>query len=263
MYASAPEAFVGPVFEAFEQATGIDIAVRYGGSEALVALILEEGDLSPADAFFTLDAGALATLSSRGLFRQLPASILDRVEARFRSPEGLWVGVTGRARVLLYSTENVTAGELPTSVFDLTDPRWRGRVGWSATNGAFQPFVTAMLITVGEERTRAWLEGMIANGVRDFPNNISQVHAVGRGEIDLVLVNHYYLYRPWRSMEGSSPLATTSPQRGHRGVRQRRRGRHPRVEQPAGCSPGHDRIPAQATESAALHRHGVRLPSRP
>ncbi len=175
MYAGAPEAFVGPVFEAFEQATSIDIAVRYGGSEALVALILEEGDLSPADAFFTLDAGALATLSSRGLFRQLPASILDRVEARFRSPEGLWVGVTGRARVLLYSTENVTAGELP-------------------TNGAFQPFVTAMLITVGEERTRAWLEGMIANGVRDFPNNISQVHAVGRGEIDLVLVNHYYLY---------------------------------------------------------------------
>ena len=121
--------------------------------------------------------------------------ILSQVATRFRSPEGLWVGVTGRARVLVYSTENVAEEELPMSVFELTDPEWQGRVGWAPTNGSFQAFVTAMRVVVGEERTREWLQGMIANGVNDYRNNSSQVDAVGRGEIDLGLVNHYYLFR--------------------------------------------------------------------
>lgn len=195
VYSGRNEAFVGPVIEAFEQATGIDVEVRYGGTAALAAVILEEGNLSPADVFLAQDAGALGALSREGLFQQLPDMILSQVDARFRSPEGLWVGVTGRARVLVYSTENVAEEELPMSVFELTGPEWQGRVGWAPTNGSFQAFVTAMRVVVGEERTREWLQGMIANGVNEYRNNSSQVDAVGRGEIDLGLVNHYYLFR--------------------------------------------------------------------
>ena len=195
VYSGRNEAFIEPVVERFEAETGMDVEVRYGETAELVATILEEGPNTPADVFLAQDAGALGALADAGFFQPLPQNISEEVEPRFRSPEGLWVGVTGRARVLVYNTENVTEDELPNSVFELTDPRWQGRVGWAPTNGSFQSFVTAMRVLEGEERTREWLEGMIANGVQEYPNNSSQVEAAARGEIDLGLVNHYYLYR--------------------------------------------------------------------
>jgi iron(III) transport system substrate-binding protein len=195
VYSGRNEAFVGPVIERFQQETGVTVEVRYAGTAELAATIFEEGRNSPADVFLAQDAGALGALAQAGLFSKLPEEILERVEPRFRNPEGLWVGVTGRARVLAYNTERVSADELPRSVFELTDERWRGRVGWAPTNGSFQAFVTAMRLVHGDDVTRDWLRGMIENGVQEYPNNSSQVEAVGRGEIDLALVNHYYLFR--------------------------------------------------------------------
>ncbi len=195
VYSGRNEAFIGPVVASFEAATGIDVKVRYGNTAELAATILEEGRNSPADVYLAQDAGALGALAAAGLFQTLPEDILAKVEPRFRSPEGLWVGVTGRARVLVYNSNNVSAEDLPKSVFELTDPKWRGRVGWAPGNGSFQAFVTAMRVVEGEERTRQWLTDMLANGVQEYPNNSSQVEAVARGEIDLGLVNHYYLFR--------------------------------------------------------------------
>ena len=170
VYSGRNEAFVGPVIEAFEVATGIDVEVRYGGSAPLAALLLEEGRNSPADVFLAQDAGALGAVSASGLFATLSNDILNRVEARFRSDDGLWVGITGRARVLVVST-SVDEADYPASVFDLTDEKYRGRVGWAPTNGSFQAFVTAMRKVHGDERTSEWLRGMIANDVRLFPSN--------------------------------------------------------------------------------------------
>lgn len=193
IYSGRTEDFVAPVIEAFEEETGVTVEVRYGDTAELAATLLEEGEASPADVFLAQDAGALGALS--GSFSALPETILERVEPRFRPPEDLWVGVTGRARVLAYNTDNVSQDELPESILELTEPKWQGRVGWAPTNGSFQAFVTAMRLTLGEDATRAWLEAMIANGVQTYDNNSSQLEAVGRGEIDLGLVNHYYLYR--------------------------------------------------------------------
>ncbi len=195
VYSGRNEAFVEPVVEDFEAETGIDVEVRYGDTAELAATILEEGESSPAHVFLAQDAGALGALEDAGRFTTLPDEILEQVDARFRSQAGAWVGVTGRARVIAYNTDNVGEDELPESVFDLTDERYQGRIGWAPTNGSFQAFVTAMRVVEGEERTREWLEGMIANGVQVYPNNSSQIEAAGRGEIDFGLVNHYYLFR--------------------------------------------------------------------
>lgn len=195
IYSGRGEDLIGQVITDFEEETGIDVEVRYGGTAELAAQLLEEGDNTPADLFWAQDAGALGAVSDAGMFTELPQDVLDRVDAGNRADDGTWVGVTGRARVFVHSTERVGEDEVPGSVFDLTEPEWEGRVGWAPTNGSFQSFVTAMRIQEGEDTTREWLEGMLANGAQEYPNNSSQVEAVGRGEIDLGLVNHYYLLR--------------------------------------------------------------------
>jgi len=195
VYSGRNEDFVGFIFEDFEAATGIEVEVRYGDTAELAATIVEEGTASPADVYFAQDAGALGALQAQGLLTELPEDILEAVEPIFRSREGEWTGTTGRVRVLAYNTGSVDTAELPDSVLDLTGPQWQGRVGWAPTNGSFQSFVTAMRLTEGEDVTREWLEGMIANGAVEFPNNTAIVEGVSRGEVDLGITNHYYIFR--------------------------------------------------------------------
>ena len=195
IYSGRNENLVGPLIEQFKEQSGIDVQVRYGDTAEMAATILEEGDNSPADLFFAQDAGALGALAQEGRFVALPTTLTEQVEARFRSPENLWVGISGRARVLVYNTDLVSEADLPASVFDLTNEKWRGQVGWAPTNGSFQSFITAMRGVAGEEAAQSWLAGMIANETVVYPNNNAIVTAVGAGEIAVGLVNHYYLYQ--------------------------------------------------------------------
>ena len=123
----------------------------------------------------------------------LPDATLDLVDERFRSPDGAWVGVSGRARVVVYNTDNVSPDELPDSIFGFTDPAWSGRIGWAPTNGSFQAFVTALRVIEGEDRAREWLEGIQANEPSVYEGNNPALDAVIAGEIDVAFINHYYL----------------------------------------------------------------------
>lgn len=193
VYSGRSEELVGPIIERFEQDTGIDAEVRYGDTAEMATQILEEGDNTPADVFWAQDAGALGAVAGEGRFATLPDGILDEVPAQYRSPDGAWVGTSGRARVLVYNTNNVAEDELPASILDLTGEAWRGRVGWAPTNGSFQAAVTAMRVVEGEDATRTWLEGMRDNDTQVYDGNSPIVQAVAAGEIDAGLVNHYYL----------------------------------------------------------------------
>jgi iron(III) transport system substrate-binding protein len=195
VYSGRSEELVGEVLAGFTDATGIELDVRYGDTAELAATIINEGDATPADVYYGQDAGALGALQTEGLLTALPDDVVEQVDPAFASTTGEWVGVTGRVRVISYNTDTMSEDEVPDSVLDLTDPDWSGRVGWAPTNGSFQAFVTALRVTEGEDVARDWLEGMIANDVQVFENNASQVEAVGRGEVDLALVNHYYLAR--------------------------------------------------------------------
>ena len=195
IYSGRTSNLVGPLLERFYEETGIDIDVKYGDSAELALQIAEEGERSPADVFFSQSPGAVGFLARQGRLAQLDQSLLGKVDARFRAPNGRWVGVTGRQRVLVYNTELVREEDLPRSVFELTEPRYAGKVALAPSNGSFQDFVTAMRALRGDEATLAWLEGMARNGSPTYANNNAIVEAVGRGEVPMGLVNHYYNYR--------------------------------------------------------------------
>lgn len=195
VYSGRDEELVGTSFTRFTQATGINVEVRYAGTAELASTLLEEGDASPADLYWAQDAGALGAVAKAGLFSPLPSSILGLVADGNKAVDGSWIGITGRARTIAYGTETLTEADVPASVLDLTDEQWQGRVGWAPGNGSFQAFITAMRVELGEEATRQWLVDMIANGAQEYPSNSNIVEAIGRGEVDLGLVNHYYLFR--------------------------------------------------------------------
>lgn len=195
VYSGRSEDLVQPIIDDFTQASGIEVAVRYGDTAELAAQLVEEGDQTAADVYFAQDAGALGSLSEAGLLSELPQRTLTAVPARFRSSDGTWVGTSGRARVMVYDPSQLSLAAVPDSVFELTDPRWKGKVGIAPTNASFQAFVTAMRVLDGDERARAWLEGMAANEVQTFDNNILVLNAAEDGLISVGLINHYYWYQ--------------------------------------------------------------------
>jgi iron(III) transport system substrate-binding protein len=192
IYSGRNEQLVGRLLDSFEKESGLKVDVRYGDSAELAATIAEEGDNSPADVFFSQDAGALGSIEDK--LAPMPPAVEQMVPERFRDPQSRWVGVSGRARVIAYSTERLEESEVPDSVFDVTDEKWSGRVGIAPPNASFQAFVSAMRLDAGDDRTRTWLEDLAANDAKRYENNIQTVEAIDRGEIDLGLVNHYYLY---------------------------------------------------------------------
>lgn len=194
IYSGREEEIIGPLLEQFEQETGIPVEVRYGDSAELAATLAEEGDGSPADVYFAQDAGSLGAVAEQGLLAELPASILERVDERYRDPDGRWVGTSGRVRVVAYNTEAVDESELPDSILDFTDPKWKGRIGFPPTNGSFQAFVSAMRLALGDDATREWLEGIVANEPKLYENNLQTLEAIASGEVDVGFVNHYYLF---------------------------------------------------------------------
>jgi len=193
IYSGRSEELIGPIIDQFVKATGIKVDVRYGSTSEMAATILEEGKNSPADIFYAQDPGGLGAVEH--LFTQISDNILDQVEPRFRSSQGKWVGISGRARVIVYNTENLSESDLPDDIWNFTDPEWKGRIGWAPTNASFQAMVTAMRVLWGEEKTSEWLLGIKSNDPKEYPKNTPIVAAAGAGEIDIGFVNHYYFFR--------------------------------------------------------------------
>ena len=192
LYSGRIAPILGPALQQYETDAGLDVKTRYGDSPSLAATLTEEGENSPADVFFAQDAGSLDAVAEKGLLLKLPQDILDKVPARYRSKTGEWVGVTGRARVIAYG-EKVKRSELPQSPLELTEEKWKGRVGWAPRNASMQAYVTALRLVEGEDVAREWLEGMVANDTQVYDSNIPIRDAIAKGEIDLGLINHYYV----------------------------------------------------------------------
>ncbi len=205
IYSGRSESLVQPIIDQFAEAANIDVDVRYGSTSELAGVLLEEGAKSPADVFFAQDPGGLGAVQSAGLLAELPSKILQQVPPRFASEEGDWLGISGRARTVVYNTEVITdpENELPDDMFGFVDPQWNGRIGWAPTNGSFQAMVTAMRTVWGEEMTAEWLQGIQANNPVVYPNNTPIVAGTAAGEVDVGFVNHYYLHR-FLTEEGES-----------------------------------------------------------
>jgi iron(III) transport system substrate-binding protein len=198
VYSGRNEELIGPLLQQFTEETGIQVEVVYGDTAAIANQIIEEGQNSPADVVIAQDAGALGALAQAGLLRDLPADVLERVPAQFASPDELWVGLSGRARVLVYNPQLIEEQglELPNSILDLTKPEYSGLVGWAPANASFQSNVTAMRVLLGEDVTAQWLADMVANGTVSYgSSNTNLNNAVANGEILMGITNHYYMHQ--------------------------------------------------------------------
>jgi iron(III) transport system substrate-binding protein len=192
VYSGREEELVAPLFEMFTEETGTEVEIRYGDSAELAATIAEEGENSPADVFFAQDPGSLGSVEDQ--LAELPSETLDLVEGQFRDADGRWTGTSGRSRVIIYNTDALTEDEVPDTVADLIDPKWDGRIGIAPTNASFQAFITGMRLSEGDDATRQWLTDLKELNPKIYESNTPTVEAAASGEIDLGLVNHYYLY---------------------------------------------------------------------
>lgn len=191
IYSGRGEDLVGPLIDEFETESGIELEVRYEGSNELAATLLAEGEGTEADVFFAQDPASLGAVA--GMMAELPDETLGRVDPKFQDSDGRWIGTSGRVRVLVRNTG--TDLPLPQTIDDVLDPAWAGQLGVAPTNGSFLAFVAAMILERGEEGTLQWLEALAANQPVDFEGNAPIAEATDTGELAGGLINHYYLLR--------------------------------------------------------------------
>jgi iron(III) transport system substrate-binding protein len=183
------------LFKRFERKTGIKVRARWGDPIDLAEQIIADGDNSPADVFYGPLSDALGALSAAGRLAPLSAEQLDRVLEAYRSPDGTWVGTTGRAHVVFYNTDKLSEDDLPDSILGFTDLAWRGRIGWDPTSRSLQDVVTELRQLEGEDKARKWLEGIQANAPAAFKGAPPIIDAVAAGKlIDVGFGSHSYLY---------------------------------------------------------------------
>jgi iron(III) transport system substrate-binding protein len=212
VYSGRSESLVGPIIDQFATSTGVDVAVKYGKTPQLAATILEEGAKSPADIFFAQDPGGLDAVEN--LLIPIAVDTLNQVPEWARSTDAKWVGISGRARTVVYNPNNIDESDLPNDMWGFVEPQWNGRIGWAPANASFQTMVTGMRTLWGEDKTREWLNGIQRNEPTIYPKNTPQVAAVARGEIDVGFVNHYYLFRFLAEEGDDFPVRNYHPRAG-------------------------------------------------
>ncbi|MHB8242132.1 MAG: iron ABC transporter substrate-binding protein [Solirubrobacteraceae bacterium] len=179
---------------AFEKQTGIAVKVRSGDEATLGNQILQEGSSSPADVFYTENTPVLEALRERSLLAPVAPATLAAVPRRYDSAQGDWVAVSARASALVYNTSKLSSSQLPSSILQLAQPPWKGKVGFAPSETDFQPLLTAVIKLDGTAAAERWLKGLQANG-RIYPDNETVVSQVNNGESALGPINHYYWYR--------------------------------------------------------------------
>lgn len=192
VYSGRSEELIAPLIEKFSADTGIEVEARYANSGELAAQILTEGDKSPADVFLSQDAGALGAVSKAGLFAPIASETLAKVPPTYSAADGTWLGVSGRARVVVFNP--TLAPNAPDTIDGLLAPEWKGKIGFAPSNASWQAFVTGLRVTRGDAAAEQWLRAFKAQEPRAFENNVAIRDAVDAGQIPLGLANHYYLY---------------------------------------------------------------------
>ncbi|WP_049984065.1 extracellular solute-binding protein [Halorubrum sp. BV1] len=182
----------------------LDLTVRYAGSTDHVNAIINEGEGSPADVFYSVNAGALGALAGAGRTQALPNDVAELVRSEFRTDQ--WIGTSGRARTVPYNTDEFDESDLPDDIMAYPE-EFPGDLGWAPSYGSCQAFVTAMRLTEGEEATRGWLEAMVESGATSYADEFRTCQEVADGAIDAGFTNHYYIQRVLDG-DPNAPIAT-------------------------------------------------------
>lgn len=183
-------------FEAFTRKTGIQIRMLNGSAGELYERLKAEGDRTPADVLLTVDAGNLWNAARAGLLARVDSPALAAsIPASLRDPEGRWVGLTVRARTIVYNVKKVKPEELSTYE-DLGQPRWKGRLCLRSSGYIYnQSLLATMIKRHGEARTEEIVRGWVANQPTIIAGDTKIIEAIAAGQCDVGVVNHYYLAR--------------------------------------------------------------------
>lgn len=194
VYNAQHEELLAELAPAFTKETGIEVDLRSGSDLELANQLVQEGSASPADVFLTENSPAMSLVESKDMFSQLDASTLAQVPAEYAPKSGAWMGFTARSTVLVYNTDQIAEGDLPSSLLDLADPKWKGKISFSPTGADFQAIVSAVLDLEGEAATKSWLEGIKRNGITYQGNNVV-LKEVNAGTVETGIIYHYYWNR--------------------------------------------------------------------
>jgi iron(III) transport system substrate-binding protein len=213
IYSGRSEPLLQPVLDAFQASyPDVEILLKAGSNSELANALIEEQGNPQADVFITTEMFTVQSLAQQSIFTPYLPTGSELLPQEFIGPENLWVGLTRRARIIMYNSELVDPAELPDSMNDLIDPKWKGQIAAAgSTNGGMQAHIAVLRQLIGEEATEAWLQGLIANEVTFFGGHTDVRKAVGAGEFALGLVNHYYYHL---QLEEGSPVGIIYPDQG-------------------------------------------------
>ncbi|MDO4641831.1 MAG: iron ABC transporter substrate-binding protein [Neisseria sp.] len=196
------------IADAFTKETGIKVTLNSGKSEQLAGQLKEEGAKTPADVFYSEQIPPLVSLSQAGLLEPLPASTIKQT-AQYKgvpqAPNKDWIALSGRARVVVYNKNQISEKDLAKSVLDYATPKWKNRIGYVPTSGAFLEQVIAITKLKGEAAALKWLEGLKENG-KLYAKNTVALQAVENGEVPAALINNYYWYAYAKEKGGADKI---------------------------------------------------------
>jgi iron(III) transport system substrate-binding protein len=178
----------------FTKKTGIKVQMRNGRDYELANQLVAEGSASPADVFLTENSPGMTTVSNEKLFAKVSPETLANVPAQYSPSGGEWVGIAARTTVLAYNPTKIADADLPKSIMDLADPKWKDRVGIASSGADFQAIVSAVLDQKAMGPTLNWLRGLKANA-KVYSGNGTVMRAVNAGDIPVGVIYHYYWFQ--------------------------------------------------------------------
>lgn len=191
VYNAQHEGLTNAWVEGFTKETGIKVTLRNGDDSEMGNQLVQEGAKSPADVFLTENSPAMVLVDNAKLFAPVPADTLSQVAPAYRPAQGNWVGIAARSTVFVYNKSKLSDADLPKSLLDLADPKWKGRWAASPSGADFQAIVSAVLELKGEAATLAWLKAMKTNATI-YRGNGTVMKAVNAGQIEGGVIYHYY-----------------------------------------------------------------------
>ena len=194
LYSYRQPFLIQPLLDAFAEETGIKVNVVYA-KKGMVEKIKAAGENNPADAVLTVDIGRLDALLQEDLLEPVQSEVLTtHIPAHLRHPDGLWFGLTTRARVVLAHKDRVASGTVQ-SLADLADLKLQGKICTrSGKHGYNVALIASVIAHEGEESAEEWLSGVKANLARKPQgNDRAQAKAIYEGVCDVAISNHYYM----------------------------------------------------------------------
>jgi iron(III) transport system substrate-binding protein len=213
VYSGRGEGLVGDLIAYMEQRySDLNIQMTYASAADLANRLVTEGGNTPADVFYSVNAGALGAIANEGLTQSLRQGTYSLVGEEFRASDNSWTGTSGRARTVPYNTNTLSASDVPNSVMQFPNlTQYEGEIGWAPSYSSFQAFITAMRILEGDQAARNWLNGMQDLNVQTYPDEFAVSQAVADGELAMGFANHYYIQRVLAGRP-NAPLATAFTQ---------------------------------------------------